>query len=477
VHCKFRHFDAAKSGENCDAWARGQCQDMACAKKHIHSLGNIPCRFEFAPGGCTNASCNFKHTLPRNNGELQQKLTALLAEHENGKENDSADPAPAKCSDEEEELDLDALRAQALKSVEAKQSSKVKATKRKSGPDDAELEVKKAKNGPLQNVRLRLGPRPPGGIQRRIINKSEYSEDEVSDLSLDELTDEEQEDLRATLNKNKVVKRVHNVTVTKPTKSEDSQRLIRKINVKTTKKSPVKKEQSRLITLRKISNDEDNSSRPSSSEWIERKISVKKPESEYSDAEVEMPVKPKKRKPNLAWVGLSQNDSTEELDLAKRKRSSEPEPEFNRRITVQNDRCKSIQSRLGAKTTTTGIKARLGGAKTNVKSRLGGLDTRLGKKTITNEIAERPKIVSLKRANPVEEPKAKSVEKAEQPEKIETEQRAEKPVATKKARTPPREAKPRVNSTQDLEADLLNSGSDLDDLEIGDDIDDDELFS
>ena len=79
--------------------------------------------------------------------------------------------------------------------------------------------------------------------------------------------------------------------------------------------SPVKKEQSRLITLRKISNDEDNSSRPSSSEWIERKISVKKPESEYSDAEVEMPVKPKKRKPNLAWVGLSQNDSTEELDL------------------------------------------------------------------------------------------------------------------------------------------------------------------
>lgn len=83
------------------------------------------------------------------------------------------------------------------------------------------------------------------------------------------------------------------------------------------------------------------------------------------------------------------------------------------------------------------------------------------------------------------------MEKAEQPEKIETEQRAEKPVATKKARTPPRgnfclffkvktrfsEAKPRVNSTQDLEADLLNSGSDLDDLEIGDDIDDDELFS
>ena len=83
-----------------------------------------------------------------------------------------------------------------------------------------------------------------------------------------------------------------------------------------------------------------------------------------------------------------------------------------------------------------------------------------------------------------------SVEKAK-PEKIETEQRAEKPVA-KKAQTPPRgsffrlnfkaklcfiETRAKINSTQDLEADLLNSGSDLDDLEIGDEIDDDELFS
>ena len=37
---------------------------------------------------------------------------------------------------------------------------------------------------------------------------SQYSEDEVSDLSLDELTDEEPEDLRATLNKNKHLIRV-----------------------------------------------------------------------------------------------------------------------------------------------------------------------------------------------------------------------------------------------------------------------------
>ena len=41
-----------------------------------------------------------------------------------------------------------------------------------------------------------------------IIYSSQYSEDEVSDLSLDELTDEEPEDLRATLNKNKHLIRV-----------------------------------------------------------------------------------------------------------------------------------------------------------------------------------------------------------------------------------------------------------------------------
>ena len=58
---------------------------------------------------------------------------------------------------------------------------------------------------------------------------SEYSEDEVSDLSMDELTDEEppEEDLRATLNKNKT--KAKTVTVTK--KTDPKQRLIRKINV------------------------------------------------------------------------------------------------------------------------------------------------------------------------------------------------------------------------------------------------------
>ena len=84
-------------------------------------------------------NCSKRYFL-QPHGEIYRnfQLTALLAEHENGKENDSTDPvswleagcynfqAPAKCSDEDEELDLDALRAQALKSVESKQSSKVK---------------------------------------------------------------------------------------------------------------------------------------------------------------------------------------------------------------------------------------------------------------------------------------------------------------------------------------------------------------
>lgn len=79
-----------------------------------------------------------------------------------------------------------------------------------------------------------------------------------------------------------------------------------------------------------MTNGGNNSSesRPSSSEWIERKIRVKpKPlesgeDEDYSDnsdgelpSDSEQPIKKPKRKPNLAWVGLCQNDSTEESDL------------------------------------------------------------------------------------------------------------------------------------------------------------------
>lgn len=125
---------------------------------------------------------------------------------------------------------------------------------------------------------------------------SQYSEDEVSDLSLDELTDEEPEDLRATLNKNKHLIRVslfqfpgylftiHFLQISKPNSAATSKkssdiagRLIRKVdNTNPVKKvsSPVKdKTGSRVIRMKKEENKND--SRPSSSEWIERTISGK----------------------------------------------------------------------------------------------------------------------------------------------------------------------------------------------------------
>ena len=99
AHCTFRHSEQAKrSLEHCLAWQQGQCQNMACHKKHVHTVAAIACRFEFTPGGCTNAACGFKHQLPRgNNGELQAKLAVLLAEHNNGDKSaaapgDSGDP-------------------------------------------------------------------------------------------------------------------------------------------------------------------------------------------------------------------------------------------------------------------------------------------------------------------------------------------------------------------------------------------------
>lgn len=477
--CQFRHSEVAKANtEYCTEWAAGLCRDMTCPKKHIHNTqSSIACRFEFAPGGCKNSACGFKHTLPRENDELKKKLASLLAEQEQSK--------PAVES-EDEELDLDALRAQALKSVEPKTTKKRKSA---GGTEDGEI-VEKAKkkkpNRPLQNVRLRLGPqptvtsKPPTGLQRRIITtKSEYSEDEVSDLSLDELTDEEHEDLRTTLNKNKTIKRVQNVTVTKSNRNGDSSRLIRKINVK----SPVKKEQSRLITLRKQSADEDQqSSRPSSSEWIERKIKVKQSSSEYSDSEREIqkePTRQVKRKPNLAWVGLSQNDSTEEADFYKRKNSSDRgSVEFNRRITVQNDRFKETTKAKG------NVKARLGGqVKSNIKSRLGeslhtGIESRLGKKI---ESAPKPKTVSLKRENPtapLETPVIKKrMEKEKTPEPVDAKSTVATTITAPKEISPLPKKTDRLNSTQDLEADLLQSDDELDDLELGNEIDDDELFA
>ena len=84
---------------------------------------------------------------------------------------DSIVKAPAKCSDDDDELDLDALRAQALSSVTGQ--VKKKAVKRKKDETDDNAEEKEEKKKKTSDIRSRLGPRVTSttatGIQRRVI--------------------------------------------------------------------------------------------------------------------------------------------------------------------------------------------------------------------------------------------------------------------------------------------------------------------
>jgi hypothetical protein len=381
---------------------------------------------------------------------------------------------------------------------------------------------------------------------RRIISKREYSEDEVSDISLDELTDEEPEDLRATLNKSKnQIIRISNpsnpANLSSPQKDNlAGRRLIRKIDPK---QSP-NKDRSRLITLRKNENSQSDS-RPSSSEWIERKISVKQSskkgqinrliaqvhrssESDYSDAQsdesrdssknhvIKSKSRDVKRKPNMTWTNLSQNQNTE--PSYNRKISyEENEVSFNRKITLkpgenQTGSSLPIKSRLN----TTNVKSRLGhvtGSEESVKKRLGvknpnlSLESRLGVKNVKerlgvgkisereNNIPDQPKkkIISLKRKIPNSDISRSPVKTPKQPEvKPKTEKPtpevvkvnitpAPKPKPEVKNQKPNSPISPRIRKSTkssielDLEDELL--GEVDDDLILGntDDIDD-ELF-
>lgn len=426
ANCKFRHSEVAKKNSTCIEWATGKCRNMTCPKKHLPDIGQTPCRFEFSASGCTNTGCIFKHTLPRKttDHDLQEKLAAFLAEHDKSKsvatkaEEKTESPPPSdtgSVSDaSDSECDLEALRAQALKTQVIQQKTQIvkrkpfdglqKSRSRSPGsPEEAPKKIKKIQIHRRLGERIQLNTSEDGS--RRVIkSKSQYSEDEVSDLSLDELTDEEPEDLRATLNKNKKTEVVRiskpNIKLDRNNQSAVSGRLIRKIDNKSPVKSPVKEKGSRVIRMKKEENRPD--SRPSSSEWIERKISVKpKPEnkilnrltgvqpgvnseSDYSDAtQSDDSAKPKpKRKPNLAWCNMRQNNQTEEEDLIKRKTSSDNSDlnfdpigrsvEFTRMISVKG----TVQSRLGSN-----VKARLGGEIQNiqnVRKRLGGVKNRLG---------------------------------------------------------------------------------------------------
>jgi len=316
-------------------------------------------------------------------------------------------------------------KTQVLK--EKTQIVKRKGLSPKKGNDVPPTKIMKKETVSIQRrlgERIQLQTTTDNGPRRVIKSKSQYSEDEVSDLSLDELTDEEPEDLRATLNKNKHLIRISkpNSAATTKKSSDIPGRLIRKVdNTNPIKKvsSPVKdKTGSRVIRMKKEENKND--SRPSSSEWIERTISVKpkaenkiinrlvtgisQSESDYSDAtqsdDSSKPRQKPKRKPNLAWCNMTQNNATEDDDLIKRKTSSDRdsdityEPvdrpvEFTRKISVKG----SVQSRLGSN-----VKSRLGAApatttrdEQSVKKRIGlPLKSRLGKEsTLVNRLGPR----------------------------------------------------------------------------------------
>lgn len=445
ANCKFRHSEAAKKNPTCPSWASGKCQDMNCSQKHAIDIGATPCRFEFSASGCTNSSCGFKHTLPRNtDADLQKKLAIFLAEHDKSQQiteektdtNDKSDTENKKSSPQsdesdasESECDLEALRAQALKTQVLKEKTQIikrKGLTPKKGNDVPPTKIMKKEAVSIQRrlgERIQLQTTTDNGPRRVIKSKSQYSEDEVSDLSLDELTDEEPEDLRATLNKNKHLIRISkpNSAATTKKNSDITGRLIRKVdNSNPVKKvpSPIKdKTGSRVIRMKK--EEHKNDSRPSSSEWIERTISVKpkaenkfinrlvsgvsQSESDYSDAtqsdDSSKPRQKPKRKPNLAWCNMTQNNSTEDDDLIKRKTSSDRESdityepvnrpvEFTRKISVKG----TVQSRLGSN-----VKSRLGAApastrdEQSVKKRIGlPLKSRLGKESsLVNRLGPR----------------------------------------------------------------------------------------
>jgi hypothetical protein len=76
-HCKFRHSEQAKNAEiTCNEWLTGNCIQLNCPNKHIQSANSVLCRFEFAPGGCRNASCTFQHKIQRQkeDSDLQKKV-------------------------------------------------------------------------------------------------------------------------------------------------------------------------------------------------------------------------------------------------------------------------------------------------------------------------------------------------------------------------------------------------------------------
>lgn len=413
--CKFRHSEDAKGADVCTQWENGLCQNILCPYRHVvvKEKSSVPCHYERLPQGCMNPDCQFKHVKPRDTEaiDLQKKLAQFLAEHEsstkkddpeNGEEqkvenpeNDRKRKVSNQSSSSEE--DLAAMRAKMIQQqVKSKSNGIVKKVKIDTPPIDEEREVPKDVTDT---------------VKRRIIAKSHYSEDEASDISLDELTDEEPEDLRATLNKSKKNKTriVENDISTRQINKEDL-REKRKI---TQKQTVALNRGGRIISIRKnkgrlgeLSGGESTTSRPSSSEWIERKITVKKTvqeskrripnrlitnvknstrdvtsESEYSDTQSTDDSPRSKRKPNLSWVKPEDNGVKNRLGSKEGKEVTkdvdDPPKESKKVLSSRLDRFANsgIVRQVPNSSSRSGVRSRLGNvtedAKRGVKSRLG----------------------------------------------------------------------------------------------------------
>jgi hypothetical protein len=419
--CKFRHSPEARNAPVCLQWEKGLCQNILCPKKHVvvKEKSAIPCHFERLPQGCTNSECAFMHLKPRDleDLDLQKKLAKFLAEHEMMKEEKSKENVQ-KCEeikrvkeveptvirpseDSSSEDDLIAMRARILQQ-QVKSNGITKKVK-----NDEHKKTTRMKTTTKPTPEPTVEP-----VKRRIVSKSRYSEDEASDISLDELTDEEPEDLRATLNKSKQNKRTDGAEFTR--KISNDVDFCNETKRKKQEKPPTTLNRGgRIISIRKNAKTRlgevsgGDSSRPSSSEWIERKITVKKSEksqltkrevnkrdltnrnianrlikgvqiseatseSDYSDTQSHEDSPRAKRKPNMSWVNVD--------DLSVKQRLGAPVKSEDTNKSVLSSRLNRFATsgltRSVDSSVNRGVKSRLGNVsddtgKAGIKSRLG----------------------------------------------------------------------------------------------------------
>lgn len=447
-NCFYRHHAPAKDAQLCPKWASGACQKLDCDSMHFifKQKSEMNCHFENMPSGCFNLNCNFKHLKPRpTKSATDEKVAKYLAELEGAgnkspseKDDQKKSSRKSSTSSNSDEEDLMAMRARILQSqARARAKTLVKKTViRETTPDPEILR-------PTFNVAS-----PPKNLTRKIVaTKKGFSDDDQSDISLDELTDEEQEDLRAQLNKNKEpvsIRRVDDQFRIVESSAKEQEKPVQK---------PIKRS-GRIISIRNENVPELK--RDSSSEWVERKITIKqKPKKEKaknplvtrvvtnnfaatsSDASSceEEPARKKpskKRKPNTSWASAKDEKSVrnrlgnkDEEDLSKQILKARLN-RFGGEVSKSQNPV-SVVKRLTL-TTGGGVKSRLGGAaaailakecksaanqasnsKASVKKRLGESQARNEQKV--NENKKEAREPRKKTVNPLRRKRSASTEK------------------------------------------------------------------